>query len=55
MLVFIGGKIFVVGIIGKIPAALSLGVTLTLLIGDALVSLWKTRHAAGDATRASQQ
>lgn len=55
VLVFIGGKIFLVGIIGKIPAALSLGVTLTLLIGGVLVSLWKTRHAAGDATRASQQ
>lgn len=43
VLVFIGGKIFLVGIIGKIPAALSLGVTLTLLIGGVLVSLWKTR------------
>lgn len=55
ILVFVGSKIFLVGIIGKIPAALSLGVTLTLLIGGVLVSLWKTRHAAGDATRASQR
>ncbi|MDU9395512.1 TerC family protein [Pseudomonas sp. zfem003] len=43
VLVFIGGKIFLVGFIGKIPPAISLGVTLSLLIGGVLVSLWKTR------------
>ncbi|MBH3441039.1 TerC family protein [Pseudomonas luteola] len=43
VLVFIGSKIFLVGIIGKIPAALSLSVTLGLLAGGVLVSLWKTR------------
>ncbi|WP_460043018.1 TerC family protein [Pseudomonas sp. S2_H01] len=49
VLVFIGGKIFMVGIIGKIPAVLSLGVTVALLLGGVLLSLWKTRdqNAAG--------
>ena len=42
ILVFIGGKIFLVNIIGKVPAALSLGVTITLIIGGILVSLKKT-------------
>ena len=32
VLVFIGGKIFLVGIIGKIPAVISLSVTLGLLL-----------------------
>lgn len=45
VLVFIGSKIFLVGIIGKIPAVVSLGVTLTLIIGGVVVSLWKTRNA----------
>ena len=43
VLVFIGGKIFLVGIIGKIPAVISLSVTLGLLLGGVLPSLWKTR------------
>lgn len=51
VLVFIGGKIFMVGIIGKIPAVLSLGVTLALLLGGVLLSLWKTR----DQTSAGPQ
>lgn len=42
ILVFIGSKIFLVNIIGKIPASLSLGVTITLLIGGIIVSLKKT-------------
>ncbi|QLF93817.1 TerC family protein [Pseudomonas sp. ABC1] len=46
VLVFIGGKIFLVGIIGKIPAGISLGVTLALLAGGVLLSLWKTRNEA---------
>lgn len=44
VLVFIGGKIFLVNLIGKIPAGLSLGVTFGLLLGGVLVSLWKTRN-----------
>ena len=54
VLMFIGGKIFLAGLIGKIPAALSLGVTLGLLLGGVLLSLWKTRArtpAVGRGTR----
>lgn len=42
ILVFIGSKIFLVNIIGKIPAWVSLGVTLTLIVGGTIVSLKKT-------------
>lgn len=45
VLVFIGSKIFLVGIIGKIPAVISLSVTFGLIAGGVLVSLWKTRGA----------
>jgi tellurite resistance protein TerC len=43
VLVFIGGKIFLVNITGKFPPAVSLGVTGALIAGGVLVSLWKTR------------
>jgi tellurite resistance protein TerC len=43
VLVFIGSKIFLVGITGKIPAVISLSVTCGLIAGGVLVSLWKTR------------
>jgi tellurite resistance protein TerC len=43
VLVFIGTKIFLVNIIGKVPPALSLSVTFGLLVGGVLLSLWKTR------------
>ena len=43
VLVFIGSKIFLVGIIGKIPPVFSLTVTFGLIAGGVLVSLWKTR------------
>ena len=43
VLVFVGSKIFLVGIIGKIPAVISLSVTFALIAGGVLVSLWKTR------------
>jgi tellurite resistance protein TerC len=46
VLVFIGTKIFLVGIIGKMPASISLGVTFGLIAGGVAVSLWKTRAAA---------
>ncbi|WP_322053425.1 TerC family protein [Paraburkholderia bannensis] len=49
VLVFIGAKIFLVGIIGKIPALLSLGVTITLLVGGVVVSLVKTRPAGDES------
>jgi tellurite resistance protein TerC len=44
VLVFIGAKIFLVGIIGKIPPVISLSVTFGLILGGVLVSLWKTRN-----------
>ena len=47
MLVFIGGKIFLVNLVGKIPSLVSLGVTLGLIAGGVLVSLWKTRDQPG--------
>lgn len=43
VLVFIGAKIFLVGIVGKFPPVLSLSVTFGLLAGGVIVSLWKTR------------
>ena len=43
VLVFIGTKIFLVGIIGKIPPVVSLSVTFGLIAGGVIVSLWKTR------------
>jgi tellurite resistance protein TerC len=46
VLVFIGSKIFMVGIIGKIPAPISLGITFGLIAGGVLVSMWKTREGA---------
>jgi tellurite resistance protein TerC len=48
VLVFIGGKIFLVNITGKIPPALSLGVTAALIAGGMVLSLWKTRSRPGD-------
>ena len=44
VLVFIGAKIFLVGIIGKIPPSISLSVTLGLITGGVIVSMWKTRN-----------
>lgn len=49
VLVFIGAKIFLVGIIGKMPAAISLSVTFGLIAGGVMVSLWKTRQAVTPA------
>jgi tellurite resistance protein TerC len=46
VLVFIGMKIVLVGLVGKMPAALSLGITFGLIAGGVLVSLWKTRPGA---------
>ena len=48
VLVFIGAKIFWNQIIGKLDPAISLGVTLSLIAGGVLFSLWKTRVAATD-------
>jgi tellurite resistance protein TerC len=43
VLVFIGGKIFLVNIIGKTPAWISLSVTFGLLTAGVLYSLYRTR------------
>ena len=43
ILIFIGGKVLLGGIIGKIPPTVSLSVTLGLIAGGVLVSIWKTR------------
>lgn len=50
VLVFIGGKIFLVNLIGKIPSWVSLGVTMGLIAGGVLVSLWKTRGQDATST-----
>ncbi|HEU4621199.1 MAG TPA: TerC family protein [Burkholderiaceae bacterium] len=44
VLVFIGTKIFLVGIVGKIPAVISLSVTFGLIVAGVVYSLWKTRE-----------
>ncbi len=44
VLVFIGGKIFAVNLVGKLPAWVSLSVTLGLLLGGVLYSLYRTRR-----------
>jgi tellurite resistance protein TerC len=49
VLVFIGSKIFLVGIIGKIPPVISLSVTGALIAGGVLYSLYKTRDQASPA------
>lgn len=55
VLVFIGTKIFLVGIIGKMPQVISLSVTFGLIAGGVLFSLWKTRgvQAVVDANPAA--
>ena len=50
VLVFIGGKIFLVNLIGKIPSWVSLGVTVGLIAGGVLVPLWKTRGQDATST-----
>ena len=50
VLVFIGAKIFWNQIVGKLDPAISLGVTLSLIGGGVLLSLWKTRAAVTDET-----
>jgi tellurite resistance protein TerC len=46
VLIFIGAKIFLVGIIGKIPAVVSLSVTFGLIAGGVLYSMMRTREAS---------
>lgn len=49
VLIFIGTKIFLVGIIGKIPPVVSLSVTFGLILGGVLFSLYKTRNDKAEA------
>ncbi|KAF0123091.1 MAG: terC [Xanthobacteraceae bacterium] len=53
VLVFIGGKVFAADLMGidKLPPVLSLTVTLGLLAGGVIYSLWKTRRRASTAAR----
>jgi tellurite resistance protein TerC len=53
VLVFIGAKIFLVGIIGKIPPVISLTVTFGLILGGVLFSLYKTRDKEAAVTTTS--
>jgi tellurite resistance protein TerC len=46
VLVFIGAKILLVGVVGHLPPAVSLGVTFALLAGGVIFSLIKTRSDA---------
>jgi len=46
VLIFIGAKIFLVGIIGKIPPVISLSVTFGLIAGGVLYSMMRTRAAS---------
>jgi tellurite resistance protein TerC len=46
VLIFIGGKILLVNVLGKMPAWISLAVTIGLLAAGVLYSLYRTRGAA---------
>jgi tellurite resistance protein TerC len=54
VLIFIGGKVIAAEVLGleKIPASISLGITLIILIGGILVSLWRTRATADGSASA---
>lgn len=49
VLMFIGSKIFLVNIVGKIPPVISLSVTAILIAGGVVISLWKTRTPLGSS------
>jgi tellurite resistance protein TerC len=51
VLVFIGGKIFWNQIFGKVDPAISLGVTVALITGGVMYSLWTTRPGAAATLR----
>jgi tellurite resistance protein TerC len=50
VLIFIGGKIFWNQIVGKLDPTISLGVTLALIAGGVVFSLWKTKNEEKTAT-----
>jgi tellurite resistance protein TerC len=49
VLVYVGSKIFVQQFIGKIDPAISLGITVSILLGGIALSLWKTRNTPAAA------
>jgi len=53
VLVFIGGKIFAVNLLGKMPAWISLSVTFSLLAGGVLYSLFRTGRDGASGGRAA--
>lgn len=55
VLIFIGGKIFAVNLIGKMPAWISLSVTLGVLAAGVLYSLYRTRGADGRTAARPQE
>lgn len=55
VLIFIGCKIFYHGMVGKVPALLSLGVTFGLLLGGVVVSLLKTRREKPESKEAQSR
>jgi tellurite resistance protein TerC len=55
VLVFIGAKIFLSGWLGKFPPELSLGITLALLAGGILFSLWRTKAEKDKPSREAEQ
>jgi tellurite resistance protein TerC len=48
VLVFIGGKIFWNQAFGKVDPAISLGITLAMIAGGVLYSLWRTRGGTAE-------
>jgi tellurite resistance protein TerC len=54
VLVFIGAKIFWNQLVGKLDPSISLGVTLALIAGGVLFSLWKTRGDKHDEDKPDQ-
>jgi tellurite resistance protein TerC len=53
VLVFIGGKIFINHFLGKLDPAISLGITVAILAGGIVFSLWRTRASSGPADGAT--
>jgi tellurite resistance protein TerC len=53
VLIFIGSKIFLVNIVGKFPAWISLSVTVGLIAGGVLFSWFKTRKASASLVQAT--
>ena len=47
----IGTKIFLVNIIGKMPPYISLSVTVALIAGGVVYSLWRTQQEAAQTSR----